>query len=106
MSSASARLPSIRNATENVSRWYRWTSGRNASTSPSRQRAIRDSSSSSRRAVLRISAISGDASSDAEMAPLSSADSAMMPELEAVDGSTGRTTADYRETQKSGSYTG
>ena len=34
MSSASARLPSIRSATENVSRWYRWTSGRNASTSP------------------------------------------------------------------------
>ena len=40
---------------------------------------------------LRISAISGDASSDAEMAPLSSADRAMMPELEAPDGSTGRT---------------
>jgi hypothetical protein len=82
--SASARLPSMRSATENASRWYRCTSGRNASTSPSRHFEISDSSSSSRRAVLRISAISGDASSDAEIAPLSSV-SAMIPELEAPD---------------------
>ena len=106
MSSASARLPSMRSATENASRWYRCTSGRNASTSPSRQRAISDSSSSSRLAAARIAAISGDASSDAEIAPLSSADRAMTPELEAPDWSTGRTTTDYRETGKSGSYTG
>jgi len=44
-----------------------------------------DSSSASRRAALRSSAISGDARIEAETAPLSSADSAMIPELEAPD---------------------
>jgi hypothetical protein len=52
-----------------------------AAESPCRQRAIRDSSSSSRLAAARIAASSGDASTDADTAPLSSGASAITPEV-------------------------